>query len=249
MYKFYRLLVIIFLIASAVFSYAQTESATDTVNDNVLFERQWTLGLHLNTNGWGLKFRKGKNLSFRTQRLWEIEFSTYKASKEYKIVNQLYSDSKSYVYGKMNYVYFLRGGMGIQHILNMKPYWGGVQLSYLYYGGVTLGLAKPVYLYIISPENTRIERKYNPATDFTDNIYGRGPFLDGILNSMIYPGIYAKAGLEFEFGTMNQRIQSLEIGGLLDYEPVGIPIMAYNPPQNLFLTLYLSVSMGKRYNK
>jgi hypothetical protein len=248
MSKFYRFPGIILLVLAGITSYAQDEPTVDTVNDNVLFERQWTFGIHMNTNGWGLKFRKGKNLSFLTQRLWEIEFSTYKSSKEIKTINPYYSDSKSYVYGKLNYVYMLRGGIGIQHILNRKPYWGGVQLSYLYYGGITLGLAKPVYLYIVS-DNARIEHKYNPETDFTDNIYGRAPFLDGILNTRIYPGIYAKGGLDFEFGTTNQRMQSLEIGGTFDYLPFGIPIMAYNPPQNFFLTLYLSLSMGKRYNK
>ena len=180
--------------------------------------------------------------------MWEIEFSTYKSAKEIKTINPYYSDSKSYVYGKLNYVYFLRGGLGIQHILNRKPYWGGVELSYLDHGGVTLGLAKPVYLYIIN-DNERIEKRYDPNTDFTDNIYGRGPFLDGIQYTKFYPGIYGRAGLEFEFGTLNKRIQSLEIGGVLDYEPLGIPIMAYNPRQNFFLTLYLSFSMGKRYNK
>src|ERR1039457_5709431 len=238
MHDLCKLLAIILLGFSGMICYEQDEDKPDTANDNVLFERQWTLGIQLNTNGWGFKFRKGKNLSFLTQRMWEIEFSTYKASKEIKTINPYYSDSKSYVYGKLNYVYFLRGGMGIQHILNRKPYWGGVQLSYLYYGGLTLGLAKPVYRYIVSPDNTRIERRYNPQTDFTDNIYGRGPYLDGIQYTRVYPGIYARGGLEFEFGTTNQRIQSLEIGGVLDFEPVGIPIMAYNPTQNFFLTLY-----------
>ena len=68
--------------------------------------------------------------------MWEIEFTTYKEAKEVKTINPNYSDSKSFVYGKLNYVYFLRGGLGFQHILNRKPYWGGVQLSYLYYGGI-----------------------------------------------------------------------------------------------------------------
>jgi hypothetical protein len=243
-----RLLGIMILFSAGFLAQAQTDAVPDTANDNVLFERQWTFGIQLNTNGWGFRFRKGKNLTFLTQRMWEIEFSSYKAAKEIKTINPYYSDSKSYVYGKLNYVYFLRGGMGIQHILNRKPYWGGVQLSYLYYGGISMGLAKPVYLYIIT-DNLRIERKYNPETDFTDNIYGRGPFLDGVLYTRFYPGVYVKGGLDFEFGTQNKRMQCLEVGAILDYMPVGIPIMAYNPPQNFFLTLYLTVSMGKRYNK
>ncbi|MCX6251896.1 MAG: hypothetical protein NTX61_14235 [Bacteroidetes bacterium] len=241
-------LIILLLIASGIVCKAQGESTLDTVNDNVLFERQWSLGLHVNTNGWGLKFRRGKNLSFLTQRLLEIEFSTFKTTKEIKSTNLLYSDSKSYVYGKLNYLYFLRGGMGIRHILNRKPYWGGVELCYIAYGGVTVGIAKPVYLYIVTGDVVTEER-YDPAKHGIDKIYGRAPFLTGILNTKFYPGIYGKGGLEFEFGTLNKRIQSIEVGFNLDYEPVAIPLMAYNTPQHFFLTLYASFSLGKRYNK
>src|ERR1035438_24766 len=134
MHDLCKLLAIILLGFSGMICYAQDEDKPDTANDNVLFERQWTLGIQLNTNGWGFKFRKGKNLSFLTQRMWEIEFSTYKASKEIKTINPYYSDSKSYVYGKLNYIYFLRGGMGIQHVVQQPRLTGWalcVQLSLL----------------------------------------------------------------------------------------------------------------------
>ncbi len=231
--------------------YAQkgSPSLSDTI-DNVLLEQQWSLGVHLNSNGWGLKFRKGKNLVALKQFMWEIEFTTYKEAKEVKTINPNYSDSKSFVYGKLNYVYFLRGGLGFQHILNRKPYWGGVQLSYLYYGGFSLGLAQPVYLYIVNTtDQTVSQQRYNPDIDFLENIYGRGPFLSGIQYIGLHPGIYAKGGLEFEFGSHNRVIKAMEAGAVLDYSPIPIAIMAYNPKQSLFLTAYLSVSFGKRYNK
>jgi len=230
----------------------ETPALSDTL-DNVLLEQQWSLGVHINSNGWGLKFRRGRNLAALKQFMWEIEFTTYKSAKEVKTINPYYSDSKSYVYGKLNYVYFLRGGVGVQHILNRKPYWGGIQLSYLYYGGLSVGITKPVYLYIIqSTSNTDYqvtEERYNPEIHFVDNIYGRGAFLTGILNLEFHPGIYAKGGLEFEFGTKNRALKSLEIGAILDYTPFPIAIMAYNSRQSFFLTAYLSVSLGKRYNK
>jgi len=233
---------------------AQFEVEQDTTPDNVLFERQWSLGAMVHSNGWGLKFRRGKNVNNLRQFMWELEFSTYKSTKEIRTINPYFADSRSYLYGKLNYLSFLRGGIGQQHILNRKPYWGGVQVSWLYYGGISLGLTKPVYLYILHfksgfTDYEVIEEKYNPEIHDVDNIYGRGSFLAGILKLGFYPGIYAKTGLDFDFGVRNKTISSLEVGATLDYSPIPIPIMAYNPKQNLFLTLYVSLMFGKRYNK
>lgn len=250
-----RWIIPIFILSLVLFTQAglaQTEEVKDTLPDNVLLQKQWSLGIHFNTNGWGLKFRDGRNITALRQRLFEIEFSTFKSQKEIKTVNPYFSDSKSYVYGKLNYVYFLRGGIGYQHILNRKPYWGGVQLSAFYYGGLSVGITKPVYLYIIhlvsATEYEVLQERYDPELHFVDNIYGRAPFLTGILNLQFFPGIYAKGGLEFEFGTKNRAIKSLEAGVNLDFSPIPIAVMAYNPKQHFFLVLYLSFSLGKRHN-
>jgi hypothetical protein len=246
------LLCILSFCSFSVHAQEEAPALSDTL-DNVLLEQQWNLGIQLNTNGWGLKFRRGRNLALLKQFMWELEFSTYKSAKEVRTINPYYSDSKSYIYGKLNYVSFLRGGVGFQRILNRKPYWGGVQLSLIYYGGLSVGITKPVYLYIIysttaSDYQVREER-YDPERHFLDNIYGRGAFLTGITHLEFHPGVYVKGGLEFEFGTRNRAIKALEIGAILDYSPIPIAIMANNPKQSLFLTAYLSIAMGKRYNK
>ena len=233
-------------------SFAQEESENDSTSDIVLMEKQWTLGLLVHTNGWGLRLRIGKNITFLRQRMWELEYTTYKSPKEIRVINPMFSDAKSYIYGKLNYVSFLRGGIGFQRILNRKPYWGGVQLSAVYYGGISIGITKPMYLYIIHIKSLNeyeiVEEKYNPDIHFVEDIYGRGSFLSGITQLGLYPGIYVKCGLEFEFGTKNTRINSLEAGATLDFSPIPIPVMAYNPRQNFFITLYLSISLGKRHN-
>ena len=246
--------ILMFLTTGEFTSYAQVASDQDTLPENVLLEKQWSLGAMIHSNGWGLKFRRGHNVTALRQFMWELEFSTYKSTKEIRTINPYFSDSRAYIYGKMNYLSFIRGGIGQQHILNRKPHWGGVQLSWLYYGGFSLGITKPVYLYIIYFNSGYTdyeikEEKYDPEVHFTDNIYGRAPFFSGIANLGFYPGAYIKTGLEFEFGTRSRRINSLEIGGTLDFSPIPIPIMAYNPKQQFFLTLYLSVMLGKRYNK
>ena len=225
---------------------------SDSVPDNELFERQWSLGALLHSNGWGLKFRKGYNLTALKQFMWEIEWSTYKAAKEVKVINPYYSDSRPYIFGKLNYVSFLRGGVGLNYILNRKPYWGGVQVSGLVYGGLSIGITKPAYVYVAyqtTGSNYELREQRYTADITPETIYGRGSFLTGILDLNFFPGIYGKTGLDFEFGSRNKMISSLEAGATLDYSPVGIPIMAFNPRQNFFLTVYVSVMFGKRYNR
>ncbi|MFZ4521587.1 MAG: hypothetical protein ACOYNC_07770 [Bacteroidales bacterium] len=254
MKRFIFSLSLLLLIASARVAFGQYEAPRDTMPENVLLEKQWSLGAMLHTNGWGLKFRKGHNVTALRQFMWEIEFSTYKSSKEVRLVNPYYSDSRSFFYGKLNYVWFLRGGVGQQQILNRKPYWGGVQLSWLYYGGFSLGISKPVYLYIIHlnsgyQDYEVKEERYDPQIHGIEDIYGRGSFLAGFTKMGLHPGVYVKTGLDFEFGVKNRQISSLEVGGIFDYSPIPIAIMAENPKQSYFLTLYLSVMFGKRYNK
>ena len=249
-FLFLSVFIILLLIPDCII--AQDEADADTTPDNVLLEKQWTLGLLIHTNGWGIKYRSGRNLSFLHQRMWELEYSTYKSPKEIRVINPMYADARSYIYGKLNSVGFLRGGIGFQYILNTKSYWGGIQLSVLYYGGLSIGITKPTYLYIIYVQSLYDyeirEEKYNPEIHFVENIYGRGSFLAGITQLRFYPGVYLKGGLEFEFGTKNKRINSLEAGATFDFSPVAIPIMAYNPKQMFFITLYVGFSLGKRHN-
>lgn len=252
-----RFSVLLLLILGMAFpSAAQLDLEPDTdtlIPDNVLLEKQWSLGALIHTNGWGLRLRLGKNITALRQSMWEVEYSTYKSPKEVRVINPYFADSKSYIYGKLNTVSFLSGGYGQQFILTRKPYWGGVQLSAVVYGGASVAFAKPVYLYIlyINPTYntyTLEEEKYDPDKHFADNIYGRAPFLTGLFELSFYPGIYTRAGLEFEFGNLNKRPKSLEAGAVLQFSPLGIPIMAYNPEQTMFLTLYVSFMFGKRYN-
>jgi hypothetical protein len=232
---------------------AQFIPEPDSLPDNVLLEKQWGLGALIHTNGWGLRFRIGKNRTALRAWMWEAEYATYKSAKEIRVLNPYFADAKSYFYGKLNSVSFIRLGTGQQHILNRKPYWGGVQLSVHYYGGLSVGIGKPVYLYIIHfnsgfTDYEITEEKYNPEVHYIDNIYGRASILSGILELNFHPGIYLRSGLEFEFGNKNKRPKAFELGGCLDISPLGIPIMAYNPKQSFFFTLYLSFQFGKRYN-
>lgn len=229
------------------------EPIYDSVVDRVLLRNEFAGGIILHSRGWGFHFRKGRNKTYFKSVLWEVDAVSLKSPKQIKTINPYFNNSKSYVYGKQNHVYVLRGGLGFKQLLNRKPYWGGIELRLIYFGGFSLGFAKPVYLYILnysveSDDYTIDIEKYDPEKHGLDNIYGRAPFINGIENTSLHPGIYGKIGLNFEFGEYNSSIKAVEVGAVIDYFPIAIEIMALNPSQAVFLTFYLEFSFGKRYN-
>jgi len=185
--------------------------------------------------------------------MFEANLLEMKDSKEIKSINPFFTNTRSYYYGKLNAIYILRTGVGQQRMLNRKPYYGGVELRIFYSGGISAAFTKPVYLNIIKLDEgsyryiTVIER-YNPDDHFPDNIYGRASFVKGFDKLSFYPGLYAKAGLSVDFGTLNQRPKIIEAGIALDAYPRGIPVMAFRDPNQFFLTLYISFGIGKRYD-
>lgn len=226
----------------------------DLLIDSVLYKKTMSGGINLHTRGYGLVFQKGVNQTVFRNAFWQLSFVEMRSPKQIRSINPYFTNAKSYIYGKLNSVYLLRGGVGHSRLLNRKPYFGGVELRYTYAGGISLGIAKPVYLYIIDFTNSTYEyviktERFDPDEHFYDNIYGRAPFTKGFNHIKFYPGIYLTAGLNFEFGAYKSRINSLVAGAMIEFYPKGIPIMAFNDAKNFFATLFISYSFGKRYNK
>jgi hypothetical protein len=240
-------LILMFVICFSLFS--QEMKLNDDVG--VLLRREKSYYLNLHTNGWGVGYRVGKHLTGYLKRMYECEFVSMKHSKEYSTSNQQYGNAKSFVYGKLNYFYILRPGIGLQKVINEKPYWGGIQLRYFGYLGGSIGFLKPSYLYILpitNDEHLKTIEKYDPDKHYIENIFGRAPFYYGLDELKIHPGAYIKAGLNFEYGTNPEKLKSLELGFCLDAYPKSVPIMAFDENNNFILTLYLSIHFGKRYN-
>jgi len=246
-----KLLLLTFTILGFLSSlYSQEEGNT---NSGVLRTKEMYGGVVIHTSGWGISFRTGKHKTGTRKRFWEADFVGMKSAKEYKY-NPNYDNSKSYVLGKLNDFYILRAGKGIQKIINHKPFWGGVELRYCGFIGVSLGITKPIYLYILNVSSnpyegyTLTEERYDPAKHDIDNIYGRAPFTKGLDQLQFHPGIYGKFGLNFEYGANEKFVKAIEIGTVVDVFSNTIPIMAYEKNKNVFVSLYFSVNFGGRYN-
>ncbi|MEG2337179.1 MAG: hypothetical protein RSC04_05515 [Bacteroidales bacterium] len=215
----------------------------------------------IHTAGLGLGYTRGHySPSFRYSA-WEINASTMWNPKNFKTepFGSYYGKARRYVMGQINSFAVIRGGYGSRWTFAEKPFWGGVNISLDYSGGFSLGLAFPQYLYIIynmedpntgeASIRTELE-KFDPKNQkhrSWDQIYGRGPVFHGVWHLRPYPGIYAKVGLTFEFGKLEEKIRALQAGLLVDYYFIGVPLMAENPYRPIFLNFYISFSFGKRF--
>lgn len=242
----------IFAIASLISTncYSQIVFEEDYSSDSVLYKQTLSGGVIFHNRGYGAGLRRGKNQSVFRNVFYEINLINTKSPKQIRSINPYFPNSKSFVYGKLNELFVLRGGVGTTKQINRKPYWGGVELRYIYAGGVSLGIAKPVYFYTskfgTTPEIYETE-KFDPDLSIFE-IVGRAPFTMGMNEIKLHPGIYAKAGLDFEFGSYKSKINSLELGTVLELFFTNIQLMADKNPQRFFFTFYISYSFGKRYN-
>lgn len=191
------------------------------IEERIIYNRESTVHATLHSRGLGFGYKTGKIRSIYKTTYWDFEISYIRSQKQIKLIN-LYNAS-TLVYGKLNNMVSLRGGYEVERRIYGKPYWGGVELRWLYGAGASLALLKPYY--------------------------ANASFWYGIKETKLRPGIYAKGGMSFEIGTSRTRAQSIEVGAMAEYFPQGVNLMEMNPTEYVFLTLYLSYNWGSRYNK
>jgi hypothetical protein len=240
--------ILFILICTSKLLFAQSPS---NIDGKVLLRNEQSYFGLIHGLGWGAGFRYGNNISTWEKRMYEVSFFTLKHPKEVKMVNSLlFMNAKSYVYGKKNFFFLIETSIGKQKILNEKPYWGGVEVRSFYSIGPVLGFTKPVYLYIFDFSGTSISQrleKYNPELHFYDNIYGRGPFMKGIDEIKLHPGLHFKLGLNIEHGTNDETVNSIEAGAMLNVFLKPVEIMGFTQNDFLFINLYIQYHLGKRF--
>lgn len=219
----------------------------------VLLKNEYTAGVNIHSYGWGLIFRRGKNVTVTKKRFWEGEFVSMKHPKEIRSVNPYVENAKSYIFGKLNTLLIFRGGYGRQRVLFDKAEKGGVAIRLNYGGGFSLGITKPIYLNIlvkdlINPYEYHIEaQRYDPERHQVSDIYGRASFTYGMTQLHFYPGLYLKTGLSFEYSKSHEDIKSLEVGMAADIYGQKIPIMAFTENKEVYFIFYINLLFGRRW--
>lgn len=211
----------------------------------------WVGGI-LHTNGLGLNYSAAKFKTYKKKALVNVDLVNVKHDKEYKIFGSFDENAKKFVYGKLNSLYSLRVGIGNRLVLIEKLRENGLQLSINYSCGPSIGLIKPVFLevfkYDVSGQIAGISlERYDPELHNFYNIYGRGPWSAGIMSTKLNPGAFLKFGLEFEFSTTREIINSLEVGFSADAYLNSIKLMVNNPQRRFYPSLYISCSIGNKF--
>ena len=245
--------VFITLLLLFLLNFASAQDAITLLNQgkdlNVMYRNQMSGGLIIHSAGFGLNYRRGYHVTGFKTRILELELVNMNYYKEYKIKDTFHENSKGYYYGKLNSLFILRPGIGFQKIIFEKAERKSLEIRFSYYAGISLGLAKPIYMQIRDPnDNLKFNvEKYDPTKDSLSNIYGPAPFLKGFIETKIYPGAYAKFAISFEYGDLKNDIKAIETGVIIDAYPKTIPVMAFSKNQPVFVTLYLHLLYGKKW--
>jgi hypothetical protein len=240
-----KLLLLSLLVLSGTISlYAQGEL---NEQQKVFFRNEKSFGILLNTDGWGISYRGAKRINFRNKNLFEIDFGTIKLVKEYRQSSQWVQGS-SFIFGKVNSAFYLRGGIGYQHEIFKKADLGGIAVRYFFSAGPVLGIYKPIYyrvLHPISPTEYEVkEVKFDNSIASPSDIYSKASFTKGMDETRVMPGLYGKFGFNFEYSKEDKVIHAIEVGTTLNAFPKEIPIMYGANNKALFFSLFVSYRFG-----
>jgi hypothetical protein len=220
----------------------------------LIYQKQGAFGFKFNTDDWSMFYEHGKYKSITKTNLWWLEFGERKHPKEEKVptlsASQGFLVISSYIYGKRNNFYYLKGGLGQQTLIGGKGNKNGVAVSAIYGGGFSAGLLKPYYIDIQNPAtNTQQEIKYNNNDAlFLDPtiIIGKAGFGKGFNEIKFVPGVHARAALRFDYGRYNEVLSAIEVGVNAEYYSQTMPILLLNPEKKFFFNAYIALVFGKR---
>lgn len=231
-----------------------------------MYERDFSIGGRLNTDGWGGFLEMGYRKNRKIVNYFQFEFAEKKDPHEHKRAGEYlgtgpwgesYSE-KPYIFLKQNNFYQVKLGIGQRYLIGGKGNKNGVEVSAIYYGGVSLGLMKPYYLNIRDPNTGgAIQVKYGTGTTYDtsfikpSDIIGGAGFGKGWGEIKLVPGLHARAGMRFDWAHFNEVVSALEVGVNAEYYTKEVPIMVEldNKHKQFFFNAYVSLQFGKRWNR
>ena len=239
------LIIAVIILFGAISIYSQGELDEQ---QKVFFRNERSFAILLNSDGIGLSYRGAKRIDYRNKRLLEIEAGTLKHPKEYRLSNPYTQSTGTFVFGKLNSVIYLRGGIGHQHEIFKKTDLGGIAIRYFYSAGPVFAIYKPIYYRVLYPLPNNLyelrEEKYTSAIALPQDIYSKASFIKGLNETKILPGLFAKGGLNFEYSKEDKIIHAVEIGAQINAFPKKVPIMLSSENKSIFFSLFVSYRFG-----
>jgi len=242
----------IFIAFFFVFSVINAGFAQGEIDEQskIFYRNEISGGIILNTSGFGIGYRYGKRVNYRDKWLYELDLSFYKDMKEIKMTNPIFPNNRGFVFGKMNSFFHLSAGYGFQHEVFRKFDVGGIAIRYYGTAGPSLGFVKPIYYEILHPINPYYEyiveiEKFDMSMHSSDQIYGKASMFRGLDETKLLPGVFFKAGVNFEYSKYDEFLHAIDVGVMLHAFVNKVPVMAGKDHSFLFPSLFVSYRFGK----
>ena len=234
---------------------------------SIVYLQEHTFEIMMHTNGASIGLNFGQIDTYYKTRFWHFSLGELKHYRETKQSRSAQGgvfgggNFRSFIFGKQNNFFVLRGGYGEKRYFSEKAKSQGVAVGFTYEGGPSIGMLKPYYLMLRTETeffrqlNYRSERfsEVNAEKFLTnESIFGADSFLQGITELNFRPGIHAKGALHFDWGAFDELVKAVEIGIMADVFFQDIPIMIESPMtpgienQPFFLNVFVNVQFGKR---
>lgn len=223
-----------------------------------VYDREYTFGLVGHSRGYTINGRYLKHVDGFNKEGFEIDLAKLRHPKEVRTPSQFFSNSRGFVYNRINTFYTARVGYARERILYDKTDQGTVSISMVGGGGLSLGLLKPVYIQLYRADSPNqptilVTERYDPPTHLSATIYGEANFFKGFGEINVRPGIYGKFGVNFDYDLLDKKVTSLESGIVYDFFFTEVPIFYEDPNGediNLsgFFQLYIAINFGYKKN-
>lgn len=247
------------------FTFIHAQNLDEVDWERTLYNEEFTIGVVLHTGSpWpGVNFRRLSWTDGFTKWGYEIDYTAYRHPREIKYPAQsILGSARSFTYGKINDFLAFRVGYGRERVLYDKQDQGSLSISLQTYGGVALGMLKPIYVDVrrTTGDGILVDRteRYDPDIHDNAQIFGEAPFFTGFSELQLRPGVYAKVGASFDYNFLDQKITAMEVGTIFDLYPdwfgafgedveTGVPVMARVDNPTLWWQIYVSFNFGSKW--
>ena len=208
-------------------------------------ERYWGI----NKNSWGgligggiLKF--SNKISNNLYKTIGFELVNIKHPKENKYSSAL-GYGRTFVWGKKNYLFSLRGQYGRELTVVNKRDYQGVRVNAQLAIGPSLGLLMP-YFIKYSRNNRMVIENFDSTVHTFNNVIGSPSYFEVIDQIKIKPGLNIKAALNFEFGSQ-KTASAIEVGFLGEIFTDEVVIMPTAKNYSFYPTAFITLFYGRKY--
>lgn len=233
---------------------AQSIITIDESPKGFIYSEENAINIDIKTNGFQLSYLWGKYETHYKFKYYHVGITNVKHRMEFSTkypVPSIARVSNSYIYGKINSLFQLKGSIGFRKTFSERPKSKGVVVGYNYEYGLNLGILKPYVLKVSYPGDlngtTLLYYSEETHDDFLNQFYtiSHAGFRSGWDNVKLRPGINGRIGLNFSFGENEQLVRSLEAGvdASLYFNNVDLIVDGNKP---YFLNFYLALQIGWR---